>query len=77
MTLSLPRIDEEAMGELVFFYEAATAFAGELYDINAFDQPGVEMGKKIAFALMGREGYDDALDGLRELEEPHPDWRFS
>ena len=36
----------------------------ELLGIDAFDQPGVEMGKLIAFALMGRDGYADALDGM-------------
>ncbi len=32
---------------------------GELLDINAFDQEGVELGKKFTFALMGRKGYDE------------------
>ena len=38
--------------------EMATAIAGELYDVNAFDQPGVEMGKHATYALMGRPGYE-------------------
>lgn len=74
VTVSVPRVDERSLGGLMFLYEAATAFAGELYDINAFDQPGVEMGKKIAFALMGRDGYEDALRGLEDLKDSHPDW---
>lgn len=76
LTLSVSRMDERALGELLFLYEASTAFSGELYDIDAFDQPGVEMGKQIAFALMGREGYDDALSGLDSLKEPDPDWVY-
>jgi glucose-6-phosphate isomerase len=76
LTLSVARLDERALGELIFFYEASTAFAGELYDVDAFDQPGVEMGKKIAFALMGREGFDDALKGLEGLKDPDPAWVF-
>jgi glucose-6-phosphate isomerase len=38
--------------------EVQTAIAGELYNINAFDQPGVEAGKVATYALMGRAGYD-------------------
>ncbi len=64
LTLELDRLDAHALGQLFFFYEAQTAFAGELLGIDAFDQPGVEMGKLIAFALMGRDGYADALDGM-------------
>jgi hypothetical protein len=33
-------------------------YAGEFYDINAFDQPGVEYGKKLTFAMMGRPGFE-------------------
>lgn len=45
------------VGQFFAYYEAATAFMGYLLEINPFDQPGVELGKKITFALMGREGY--------------------
>lgn len=76
LTLSVSHVDERALGELLFLYEASTAFSGELYDIDAFDQPGVELGKKIAFALMGREGYDDALAGLESLKEPDAAWVY-
>jgi glucose-6-phosphate isomerase len=43
-----------------------TAVMGELLDIDAFDQPGVELGKRYTYALMGRAGFDDVR---RELEE--------
>lgn len=46
--LHLNKIDEKTIGGLIVFFEIATAMAGELYDINAFDQPGVEAGKKRA-----------------------------
>ncbi|MDH5672433.1 MAG: glucose-6-phosphate isomerase [Myxococcales bacterium] len=65
LTLSLPRLDADGLGQLFFFFEAATAFAGELYGINAFDQPGVELGKRLAFGLLGRQGYEEAG---REIE---------
>lgn len=46
-TLSIERLDERAMGELIIFFETATAILGELFDVNAFDQRGVENMKRI------------------------------
>jgi len=52
--LQLDKVTAENIGGLFFLLEAATAFAGGLYGIDAFDQPGVEEGKKATAALMGR-----------------------
>jgi glucose-6-phosphate isomerase len=57
LTLSLPSLDAEAMGELLMFYQVATGFAGAWYGVNPFDQPGVELGKRLTFAAMGRPGF--------------------
>ena len=40
------------------FYQIATGYAGEWYGIDPFDQPGVELGKRLTYAAMGRPGYD-------------------
>ncbi|MBY0371229.1 hypothetical protein K2X33_11120 [bacterium] len=50
--LTVPQLDAHALGALYFFFETATAFAGELYGINAFDQPGVEESKKLLHAAL-------------------------
>ena len=42
--------------------ELATAYAGGLYGVNAFDQPGVEAGKRFAQGLLGRPGYESYRD---------------
>jgi glucose-6-phosphate isomerase len=57
-TYLLPRISEHALGQLLYLFEFQTALSGELYGIDAFDQPGVEAGKVAAYALMGRKGYE-------------------
>jgi len=49
---SIPRIDGESVAELMVLWEAMTAYAGELYQVNAFDQPGVEAGKVICKRLL-------------------------
>jgi len=65
MTITLPEVNENTIGQILYFFEVATAFAGELLNINAFDQPGVEEGKDAAYAMFGRPGYEDKK---RELD---------
>lgn len=52
-------ITPESMGAFLFSWEFITAIVGELLDINAFDQPGVELGKKIAHGLLGKSGHEE------------------
>jgi len=59
MTITLPEVNEFTLGQLLYMFEVATAFAGELLNINAFDQPGVEEGKNATYAMFGRPGYDE------------------
>jgi glucose-6-phosphate isomerase len=56
-TLRLPDLSATTFGELTMFYQIATGYAGEWYGIDPFDQPGVELGKKLTYAAMGRPGY--------------------
>lgn len=65
MTITLPEISEFALGQLIYLLEVETAFIGELYNINAFDQPGVELGKVLTFAMMGKKGYADKLKQVK------------
>jgi glucose-6-phosphate isomerase len=54
--LRLPEISEDSLGELLMFYQLATGFAGAWYGVNPFDQPGVELGKQLTCAAVGRPG---------------------
>jgi glucose-6-phosphate isomerase len=56
-TLRLPDLTAATMGELMMFFQLATGYAGVWYGIDPFDQPGVELGKRLTFAAMGRPGY--------------------
>jgi glucose-6-phosphate isomerase len=58
-TLRLPAVTDELVGELLMFYQLATGFAGVWYGVNPFDQPGVELGKRLTFAAMGRPGFEN------------------
>lgn len=46
-TIKIDRLDEKTLWELIFFFEMQVAFLWEFFEINAFDQPGVEFSKKI------------------------------
>lgn len=59
LTISFPQIDEYHIGQFFMYYELATAIAGELFNVNPYDQPGVELGKKITYAIMGRHGFEE------------------
>lgn len=62
--ITISELNEYSFGKLLFFFEMATAAAGEFLRINAFDQPGVEAGKIATYALMGREGYEEEAKRL-------------
>jgi len=66
VTITLPRVDEYYLAQLLYMLEVQTAIAGGLYDIDAFNQPGVEQAKNYTYALMGRKGYEQSAMELKE-----------
>ncbi|MDX9702936.1 MAG: glucose-6-phosphate isomerase [Candidatus Auribacterota bacterium] len=58
-TITLDQLNPFTLGALMYMLEYQIAIAGELYNINAFDQPGVEEGKDLTYGMMGRKGYED------------------
>ena len=67
MTITLPEVNENTLGQLLYLFEVATAFTGELLNINAFDQPGVEEGKNATYAYFGRPGYEEKKKELDSM----------
>lgn len=59
LTIRMPNVDARHVGQFIYLWEMATAFAGGLLGVNAYDQPAVELGKQATFALMGRAGYEE------------------
>lgn len=58
VTLSIPAMDEQSFGWLVYFFEKSCAISGYMLGVNPFDQPGVESYKKNMFALLGKPGFE-------------------
>ena len=57
IVIELEKLDEENIGELVYFFEKACAMSGNILGINPFNQPGVEEYKKNMFKLLEKPGY--------------------
>ncbi|MBU4484627.1 glucose-6-phosphate isomerase [bacterium] len=55
MTITLPEVDAYHIGQLMMLYQVATAITGSLMKINAYDQPGVELGKKLTKEILSKE----------------------
>lgn len=52
----LPQVSAHTVAQVLYMLEVETAMAGQLYNVDAFNQPGVEEGKNIARELMGSKG---------------------
>ena len=66
ISITLPKVNGYYVAQLLYMLEVQTAIAGELYNINTFNQPGVEQAKNYTYALMGRSGYEDSANVLKE-----------
>ncbi|MES2523268.1 MAG: glucose-6-phosphate isomerase [Gemmatimonadota bacterium] len=76
-TMTLDTVDPWHLGALLQLFGIATAYAGALYGVNAFDQPGVELGKQFAYAMLGRAGSDAARAEWDSLPAPDARWQTS
>lgn len=66
VTITLEKVNPYNIGQLLYMLEVQTAITGELYNINTFNQPGVEQAKNYTYALMGRAGYEESAAILKE-----------
>ena len=71
--IEMRKMDALTLGALIFYYEFMTAMTGKMMDIDPFDQPGVEQGKKYTYRLMGRGGYEkdaaEAKEWFRKISD--------
>ena len=66
-TLTIDELSAFTLGQLFYLLELQTAYAGKFYNINAFDQPGVEAGKINAFAMLGKKGFEQRKNEIDTL----------
>ena len=60
-TFLLDELDPKTLGTLIALYEHKVFVQGIVWDINSFDQWGVELGKKLATTILGE--LEEARDG--------------
>ena len=65
LMVTVPKIDEFYLGELIYFFEFACGVSGYTLGVNPFNQPGVESYKRNMFALLGRPGYEEETKKLQ------------
>lgn len=63
--IQIPNISAETIGELIYFFEMGCALSGYMLEVNPFDQPGVEAYKKNMFALLGKKGFEERAEALK------------
>ena len=64
--ISVPRLNEYYIGQLIYFFEKACGVSGNLLEVNPFNQPGVEAYKKNMFALLEKPGYEAETKAIKE-----------
>jgi len=66
ITVTLPALTEECLGQLIYFFEKACGISGYILGINPFNQPGVEAYKRNMFALLAKPGYEEETAAIRK-----------
>ena len=76
--ITLPEVNANTIGQLLYFFELVTAYAGALLNINTFNQPGVEESKIAAYAVMGYESevHTHKREEMKNRPEPKAKYVF-
>ena len=69
MTIIFDKVNAYTVGQFIYLFEVTTSLAGTLFNINAYDQPAVELGKEATFALMGKKEYADLAKEIEPITD--------
>ena len=64
--ISVPKLNEYYIGQLIYFFEIACGISGNILGVNPFNQPGVEAYKKNMFALLNKPSYEAESKAIQE-----------
>ena len=67
-TISMDVVNEYNIGALLYLMQLQTAYAGAMFNIDAYNQPGVEGGKNATYASFGRKGYEAKVEEMRNAK---------
>lgn len=66
LKIIIPKIDAYSVGQLFQFLQIVTSMTGFLYGVNPFNQPGVELGKRLTYGAMGKRGFETEGQEVKE-----------
>ena len=66
ITVKMPKINGYYIAQLLYMLEMQTAIAGALYNVNTFNNPSVEQTRNYTYALMGRVGYEESANAIKD-----------
>ena len=58
-TVHVPAVNPFTVGQVIYLLEVMTVLMAGLYRVDPFDQPGIEEGKRLTYAMAGRRGYEE------------------
>ena len=64
--IELNALEENTLGQLIYFFEKACGISGYMLGVNPFNQPGVEAYKKNMFALLEKPGYEKETEEIKK-----------
>src|SRR5699024_1130770 len=67
LIMHVPALDAYTFCYLVYFFQKACAMSGNLFEVNPFNQPGVEAYKNNMHALLGKPGFEKRQQELEEI----------
>jgi glucose-6-phosphate isomerase len=69
LTVLFDQVNAYTVGQFIYLFEVTTSLAGLLFEINAYDQPAVELGKEATFALMEQPGYEELAQKIKPVQQ--------
>ena len=66
IVITVPELNENYLGQLIYFFEKACGISGYMLGVNPFNQPGVEAYKKNMFALLEKPGYEAETEDIKK-----------
>lgn len=66
VSITIPKLDAQSMGALLYFFEYSCAVSAYMLNVNPFTQDGVEAYKKNMFALLEKPGYEEHNEAIKE-----------
>ena len=65
LRITIPALNEQSLGQLIYFFEKACGISGYMLGVNPFNQPGVEDYKRNMFALLEKPGYEKETEAIK------------